>query len=908
MRPLLLKMSAFGPYAGETVIDFTRLGKSGLYLITGDTGAGKTSIFDAIIIALYGRASGSGREPSMLRSLYALPETPTFVELTFTYWGLEYRVRRNPEYSRPAKRGGGLTRQPADAELTLPDGSVITKCSDVDRKLIEIIGLSREQFLQIAMIAQGEFLKLLLASTDDRKKIFRQIFRTERYFELQEELKLAAGSARADCESARQSLSQYISGIRGADLGDLPTAEVMEKLGLLIENDRKMSDELAKRLADCEKKLAALDYQLGAAEKLEAAKKELERSRKLRDEKKQQLEGLEKRLDELRKLAPERDALERKITLEESFLPRYDELEAKRKELSDSQKQLAEDIAGLAKSEADGERFRHAVEELKKRRAQLEHAGEERERLLRELNAQKIRSEKLAAVERQYNEWLSLGETLGREQSVYKKAAAVADSLHAELSRKERAFLDEQAGVLAGELADGKPCPVCGSTAHPSPAKKTVGAPTEAELNSLRKKVSDADSKSQSASVACGVTRGKLTSTETSMLAGASEFFAPTIETLPERLGGCRLDTETEQERLAGLIKIEEQNLAEREKLDARIPNGERSISENDSKLASLKAEIAAGKAKVAELERSAGSLAAGLSYAGKNEAEAALGSLRKKRDDMRRELESAEQSRNSVNAGLSSLEGQISQLGRQLEGSEKVDVSALISESGRLKTEKSELSKRHSELNARLVCNLDAQKHIAERSEQLEELEARLALVQNLCNTANGNLRGQDKLMLETWVQTTFFDRIIRRANLRFSVMSDGQFELIRRPEPLSSRVQSGLELDVIDHFNGSQRSVRTLSGGESFKASLSLALGLSDEIQSSAGGVRLETMFVDEGFGSLDEESLSQAMNALNSLADSDRLVGIISHVAELGERIDRQIRVSKNGSNGSRVEIVV
>ena len=344
MRPILLKMSAFGPYPGETSIDFTKLGRQGLYLISGDTGAGKTSIFDAIIYALYGRASGSGREPAMLRSLYALPETPTYVELKFSYRGKEYSGVRSPEYSRPAKRGGGMVRQPAEAELTLPDKSVITRCSEVDRKIVEIIGLNREQFLQIAMIAQGEFLKLLLASTDERKKIFRQIFGTERYFQLQEQLKLAAGSARADCDAASRSLSQYVAGIRGEDMTGLPMPEVLPRLSLLIENDSKAVDEGAKQLEELEKSLEELNRQLGAAEKLENAKKDLAIASKQFDECNKRLNEKSAELENLRAKEPERLELDKRITLEESFLPRYDELEARKKELDEESECLCADL------------------------------------------------------------------------------------------------------------------------------------------------------------------------------------------------------------------------------------------------------------------------------------------------------------------------------------------------------------------------------------------------------------------------------------------------------------------------------------------------------------------------------------------------------------------------------------
>ena len=353
MRPILLKMSAFGPYAGEVSIDFTKLGRQGLYLITGDTGAGKTSIFDAIIFALYGRASGSGREPGMLRSLYAKPETPTFVHLNFSYRGSEYSIIRSPEYIRPAKRGDGMVKKSAEAELTLPDRSVITRVSEVDRRITEIIGLNRDQFLQIAMIAQGEFLKLLLASTEERKKIFRQIFKTERYFSLQEQLKIAAGAARDDCEATRRSLSQFVAGIRGEDLTDLPIPEVLPRLITIIENDKKSAVECAARLNELEKSASELNRKLGAAEKLENAKLEYTGAQKKFKESAEKLEKITLEIENCRAEEPERIELDKKITLDESILPRYDELDAKRKELSEKSLKLESDIAQISKLESE---------------------------------------------------------------------------------------------------------------------------------------------------------------------------------------------------------------------------------------------------------------------------------------------------------------------------------------------------------------------------------------------------------------------------------------------------------------------------------------------------------------------------------------------------------------------------
>ncbi len=908
MRPITLEMSAFGPYPGKTTLDFTKLGRQGLYLITGDTGAGKTSIFDALIFALYGRASGSGREPGMLRSLYAEPETPTYVKLKFSYRGLEYTVLRSPEFQRPAKRGDGMVKQAAEAELTLPDGSVISRYTDVDRKIIEIIGLSREQFLQISMIAQGEFLKLLLASTDERKKIFRQIFGTERYFELQERLKVMASEARGDCDDARLSLSQYVAGIRGGDFSDLPAAEILPRLAELIAADRENEKAVSESLSKVEARIADLNRRLGAAEKLEALKAEHEKTAVELKNCRESLIFRENELSKLRKSEPERENFEKQAAVEEENLPRYDEFDARKNELAGARKSLSDEESLVKKLESNAERYKKAVEDFKTRRKELENSGEEREKLLGLRQNEKTKLELLTDIDGKYNSWLKFDAEHKRDVAKYEKAAGESESARAKFSAAERAFLDAQAGILASRLEDGKPCPVCGSVSHPAPAVCPESAPTEAGLEILRENSRKADLSAQNASRAAGVSNGRLTQALSELCSRAGEFFGEIdVKTLPARLGIELSAADARMKDLETKIALQESNVKERDRLDERITKGEKAVAENDSELALHKMSVAAGKARVGELEKNVATLAGGLKFSCKSEAAEFIAKLRGDALKMKKALEASESAYNDEVKSESLLSGKLGQLESQIAGTKADDAVVLRSEMSLASEEKYKLTETKNEILTRISCNTDCEKQIKSKSSELEGLEKKFALLQNLSSTANGNLRGQDKLMLETWVQITFFDRIIKRANLRFSVMSGGQFELKRRPEPLSARLQSGLELDVIDHFNGSERSVRTLSGGEAFKASLSLALGLSDEIQSAAGGIRLETMFVDEGFGSLDEESLTQAMNALSDLAESDRLVGIISHVAELRDRIEKQIRVTKTGADGSRIEIV-
>ena len=352
MRPLKLTIAGFGPYAGVQEINFEDLGKSGLYLITGDTGAGKTTIFDALTFALFGEASGENREPGMLRSKYAKAEDPTYVELTFAYDGKEYTVKRNPEYERAKTRGTGTTRQAADAILTYPDGHVVTKLKDVDKSIREIIGLTREQFSQVAMISQGDFRKLLQADTKERQKIFRDIFGTGLFVTLQNQLKDKASQVRDQKDQASRSIQQYIGGMvcdadsplsvdaKKAKAGELPIAGVMELFEALLQADRDAEKKLDTRLAEIEAELEKITAHLTQAESYTAAKKSLGENEKAEAEQITALDTAQIALDEAQATIPEQESLATSITQIDLLLPSYGELKTKTDALDDAQKKL----------------------------------------------------------------------------------------------------------------------------------------------------------------------------------------------------------------------------------------------------------------------------------------------------------------------------------------------------------------------------------------------------------------------------------------------------------------------------------------------------------------------------------------------------------------------------------------
>ncbi len=498
---------------------------------------------------------------------------------------------------------------------------------------------------------------------------------------------------------------------------------------------------------------------------------------------------------------------------------------------------------------------------------------------------------------------------LAGAREAYLQAETRALRAQAAYEEGETAFFRAQAGILAEGLTEGEPCPVCGSVHHPAPAQRSPAAPTEAQRKKARTAAQEARSAREAAGQTAGVLRGRtervrgeVTQRVAALLGDCPLADAPAQAAA--RLGEVTdLVTALERE-----IKQETANLARREKLDAAIPREEGAIRDREAGVTELQTRAAALAATCKALADRVRDRSEALPFPGKGEAQARIAALTQEIETIQAALESARAAHRQAKQDLDTLNGRAAGLRAQLESGEDPDEDALLVRQGELAARQGELTDRRTALAARLAGNTAALAGIRQSAGRLEELEGEWTWVKALSNTANGSLPGKEKIMLETYIQMTYLDRILRRANLRLLKLSNGQYELARQQAGEGGRAQSGLELDVIDHYNGSRRSVRTLSGGESFQASLALALGLADEIRASAGGVKLDTLFVDEGFGTLDREALNQAMETLAALAQGDRLVGVISHVAELKDRIDRQILVTKDRSGGSRAELVV
>lgn len=921
MRPIRLTISAFGPYAGETTIEFSRLGDRGLYLITGDTGAGKTTIFDAITFALYGEASGQERRSAMLRSKYAEPAQDTFVELQFALRGQSYTVRRSPEYERQKKSGEGTTRQPAKAVLTWPDGHVTASYRGATQDIENEIGLTRDQFAQIGMIAQGDFKRLLLAGTDERRAILRRIFHTERFEALQDQLGKRANGLRREAEEAERALLQDAARLdmpealneRFAPYGEqisfaaIPSVMALAREGVVLDGAARGENEKAS--ASLEAARAQLAERIGRAQTLEAAKAELRQTQDALEEAAPRAAALEAAAVDAAAKRPKADELGAQLGALRAKLPDYARAEAlagEAKQAEASALRLAETIAHdreeKEKLHAGIEKARALVAQLGTLAAQRVQAAEdarraqERERRmgqLMELAGAEKRLEEIASSAR--NKETRMIENRNRADHAYRAA--------------EAAFFGAQAGLLAASLETGMPCPVCGSKEHPSPAVIRGDAPTEAELDRLRAAREKAE---REAAAAHG---------ETQRAISAAEAAAKQVVNLGEELlPGCNaanlMQTAEEEARRCGEERIKKAQLAAQlEERTKKLQNTERLIPSKEQEERALEKAVLEATDKQSALAASAkekaaqaANILAALPYAGRKEAEDVCRRMERERTELLDAIERAQKAAQRAQEEVAALRAKQATLEKQLDGQEIEPLDALRDKAAQQQEEAARLQREMRMLHARITKNEETLRRMEAGRDDAEKKQNAWRMMASLAATANGQVPGKDKVTLETYVQMAHFDRVIDRANIRLRQMTGGQYELRRCASASNLRSQSGLDMEVVDHVNGSSRDVRTLSGGEAFKASLALALGLSDEIQSGAGGVKLDTLFVDEGFGSLDSQSLEQAIAVLASLTEGRRLVGIISHVEELGRRIDKKLIVKKDRAGVSRAEIRV
>lgn len=909
MRPLKLTISAFGPYGNRVELDMAQLGTQGLYVITGDTGAGKTTIFDAICFALYGEPSGSNRQPDMLRSNFADAKTPTFVELEFACGGKTYTVRRSPEYMRPKERGDGFTAQKAEALLLFPDDrQPLTRWKEVTAAVTELIGLDRGQFSQIAMIAQGDFLRLLLAKTEERSKIFREIFHTGPYQRFQERVRQEAAALRKDYEQLQRSMEERVQNIQcdPERLADV-TAEdgAGELLDALQREDESLRQTLNKELQEQEKALQELDGKLVQASLAQKTDRELETAQKVLVQLEEKVRDLKAELDSCKSHPDEAKKLHLQAGALRQTMPQYDRLAL-----------LQEQHKTFACRLMDGqEKLRSIREETQRCRQEvlkIEQEGPILLTLVGDISCMKAdmeqaekRSASLDALEVQVQRVQLAQASVACAQKEYLLAREEAERLDQSFKRLERLFLDQQAGVLAAGLTDGAPCPVCGSVHHPAPAVQGIHAVDQAALDLERKHLDKANSRKEKASAEANRLNGLAAAAMEQFQQIAEEILSLTdLQTVQEILPKIRQEEKEKFENLRQMLKKAEAERTSLQKRQESLPVLRQTMDRAAEQCSILEQNLAAWSAQQTSLAAEIAHQQQSLPFSSREEAAAQADVLSRRAVQLEHRYQMSQQACIQAEQECSRVKAQIQTLEQQFSALPVLDVEQLQGQREQCAQQRQQLLEQREIATYRLTANEAIRTQLQQSGEKLKELGRHWTMVQGLSDTVNGAISGKEKVMLETYVQMTFFDRVLRRANVRLQEMTGGRYTLQRRMSA-GYRSQSGLELDVLDHGTGIARSAASLSGGESFQASLSLALGMSDELQPM-GGVRLDTLFVDEGFGSLDEEALRQAMQTLQGLSQGDRLVGIISHVELLKQLVDRQIHVKRMPDGQSQVRI--
>ena len=751
MKPTSLVLSGWGPYRGVEQADFETM-QQGLFLVSGPTGSGKTTIFDGITFALYGEVSGSIREKDSLRSDFADASTPTFVTLNFTHRGKQYRVTRNPKYDRPKLKGEGMTTEPEGGELYEGETLLASGSSQVTERVNGLLGLDYRQFRQISMIAQGEFQQLLVSSSKERTQIFRDIFQTRIYDTMTALLSARVKALNGRIDEVKHRADEITGTIR-IENGDWE--ELKSKKN---RNYRKILDFIEQeddRLESRERELAS---RLG----------ELDRSYK---EQVRAIEELRSGNQAVRKYENDRKTLEK--------------LEEERDSLKEQKRELAK-----------------AYGRIPVRRERLEGKKSE----LRVLEEQK---KGLAS-------WQAACRQLTERQETYLKLDGEAKEKKRIYEYQDDCFKKAAAGIIARDLTEGIPCPVCGSTVHPAPASMEGEVPDEKEIRRLK---ADYEAASEKASAAAGAAAA-----------------------------------------LVGAVKNMEENLGVMDLSDG----GEKALLEIGEKLKLLEKETKQEEKEIRDCE--------------------------KEYQDCSVKLEKQK-------AAYSQLKASI----RVPKQTELVDLSGFEAALSECERDRKQTAKEKERTGAALALNRQSLSTLKGHLEVKEKLETEYGVVREL-ERAAGGYNGRN-LGFEQYVLSVYFEDILRAANRRLLKMSGERYELHRLERARDRRSRESMEMEVLDQYTGKRRSVKSLSGGEAFNAALALALGTSDVIQSYAGGIQVEALFVDEGFGSLDAEALEQAVAILTSLSGGSSMVGIISHVEELKEQIGSHILVEKT-NQGSRI----
>lgn len=1058
MRPITLTMRSFGSYGTETTIDFTKT-EQNLFLIAGDTGAGKTTIFDAMVFALYGEASsGNNKKDGLeLQSQFSSYDKKPYVELIFSEKRGEeceiYTVCRIPRHLRPLKRGSGNKEESETVSLIMPDGKEYPQ-KEADKKIEEIVGLTKGQFMRVAMIAQGEFMDLLRAKTDDKKVIFRKLFHTEIYENIVNELGRRRKEKMTEIAQIRTSCQTEAAHI--AVPKEYERAEILsERKKKILESDRLSLTDMENLLGELQVLCAELN------EKKSASQKNYEAVSKERDEKRdayingrnllkfyEQLDKAEKDLAGCAAVKEEiqnASAMLLKITAAYETYAVYQRYEDARKMAANTERKIADLKERLPKLEKSFEELSKREEEARKQQeieletytkvservnaaldilAKIEEAKADlivKEEAEREADAASLAAAReLTDLEEKERRWRARSEQLGeadkllalwqvrseeadsmtaeaeavkkaekdvasqrkkvkKAQSEYKKTRDVFAEKNEVYLARRTSFLDAQAGFLAKEeLKPGRPCPVCGSTDHPHPCELSEEHQelTREAIENLHEELEELRAKQEEKAKAAGMSAELFAEKEGNLKGSMDRLYEHMSKNIPDLPEDFTMESADEMlERWKEDVWEEGTRLKKDAKTLADIRKSLRGVDEKKSKLKEA-ADLAAERAAAAKSALAAGragleSLKVSKEYPTVEEAEAALASAKKRKEEKDKEytkanknakkakqekdqaetllarynkdiIEQTEEQKLRANAyekmmsekNLSEYEWkdvtenhsktEVSELQTQIDAYNKKKTSAksvcasareAIGEQKRpvleeLEKARAKAERKLEEANHILeqykedyTANSNAYDALAPKMEERGRIMEECRRVETLYSLLAGKVTGA-RMDIETFVQRYYLERILYAANSRFLNMSAGQFELrMYDIEKAGEGKNHGLDLMVYSTVTGKEREVRTLSGGESFMAALSLALGMADQIQESSAAINLDVMFIDEGFGSLDNHSRSQAVKVLQQMAGGSKLIGIISHVTELKQEIEDQLIVRKD-EGGSHV----
>lgn len=864
MKPQRLILSGWGPYRELVEIDFTGFERRGLFLITGATGAGKTTVFDAVTYALYGDLSGETREKNSVRSDFAESTTLTYAELYFSHGGKEYYIRRNPEYQRLKKRkngDGALTRERENAILRLPGGTVLEGTKEVNGKIREILAIDYAQFKQVTMIAQGEFTRLLLAKPQEKTKLFRDLFGTGIYDRFTQELR---------------SRSMELAG-KAAEQKRL-MAEDLKRASLTVPEHPDYA-EIGERLEAEEKQLKAEGKGLEAAlDAQEKAEKELERKASAAEENNSRFVRKQALKEEQEKLCGQEESIQ---GLEEALVRARKAAGAEKEHilLKQTEKNLEDRKAQLAENTG-------SLNVWKAQQKEKETVYIQREQIGTYLEARRALSEnrrKEAVLEKQKQ---AAEQELKQSREDFLKLQIQKEAAEEAYLQADREYKQSVIGIAAKLLEEGKPCPVCGSLHHPRKAPAAEHVLSEEELEKLRLQMQKLQEAYQEQFV-----QTQRKQTESEQIGAEYETVLAQNSTLLQtiREQECRfadfgaLSVEQAEQKLLQDVKQYETLSVRMEEKQGLIEKQEAAVRKEQEAWEQIKQKFEASLQKCGfetkqDFEHSRMELERQTEY------EERIADYRQKK---------------------AANESMLKQLSEELKGKQPEDTEAL-QEALQLavQTRKGTLT-RLQQQKIRLSELQKTRQSVRGRLAELKKVQTEYGYVKDLENMASGN--NAKRLVFEQFVLAGYFEEILRAANLRFAKMTSGRYALMRVSEVGDGRSKDYLEVQVQDFYTGRPRSVKTLSGGELFKASLSLALGLSDVIQAMHGGILVEALFLDEGFGALDNQSLDQACEVLHSLTEKSRMIGIISHVPQLRERIENQLIVEKT-SSGSKVKIVV